>query len=590
MSDIVLFDLERQQVVSMSPYLRARDPDIHPDGKHVVFVANDGGKNLLVETDTAWADVTVLLPALGYRRLSGPRYGPDGAQVVVGVHDDGSGGEDLWLVGPRGARVLVADGSSNLAPSWTPDGEWILFVRPRRRLQRVRAARRHGGAVPPDARRGRAVLPRRGSDGGWVYAASYRSRGYDVARFRWDPARWTALGKAPTGGGAAPVAMRGRAGATPPAGSIALASAPAPAPATTPAPAPEPAGASDAVPLVSAPYRPWRFLTPQYAFPSVVFRRDTTQLGLRIGATDRLVLQAYELDLRDDTASRLPVGRVQLFDGRYTAAFDASITHEAVPLPTATTTLRSIAVASSLSLPLARDAVFPRLRPGAMFQAITLDATDYQAGPHVGVRHDSRFTQLGVGFPERGVFADLDLRCLWPVASGDSTPAVAVTLTLEGHHRLGLRHQALHLRLDGGAFVDGSANPRARFYAGGRQSFPFSLGSPLLLHGYPPLALSAPRLAVATAHYTLVLADIQRGPGTAPLFFGQLSLGVRAQAATGDFAPGGWTVPWSAGLELYQSLVAAHVIDLRASIGAYRGDPSTGGEHQVVVSLSFGAS
>ena len=45
-------------------------------GKHIVFVANEEGKNRLYQTDTAWANPKDLLGDVGYRRLSGPRYSP----------------------------------------------------------------------------------------------------------------------------------------------------------------------------------------------------------------------------------------------------------------------------------------------------------------------------------------------------------------------------------------------------------------------------------------------------------------------------------------------------------------------------------
>ena len=42
------------------------------------------------------------------------------------LHDPDTGGEDLVLASERGVEVLLADGAQNRAPSWTPDGRYVL--------------------------------------------------------------------------------------------------------------------------------------------------------------------------------------------------------------------------------------------------------------------------------------------------------------------------------------------------------------------------------------------------------------------------------------------------------------------------------
>src|SRR5262245_20867087 len=561
MSDIVLHDLESKTAVSLSPYLRARDPDIHPDGKHVVFVANGEGKNWLVETDTAWENTTVLLPAMGFRRLTGPRYAPDGKRVVVGVHNDDTGGEDLWITGPAGPEVLVADGASNLAPSFTPDGRWLLYSSDRTGVSNIyaldletRAVHRLTHVV------GGLFFPVADPEAGWIYVTSYTGRGYDVARFRWDPATWVAV-------------------ETQPVTSTTVAAA-------APPPAPRP--------IASRSYSASSFLAPQYAFPRLVLRRTGSQLGASVGAVDPLGIQKYEIDALYDTATRSPVGGVQFFDGHFASAIEATVTRDAVPLPASTdpqaaaqgTTLRTVTAAAGLSIPLAADRIFPRLRPGLLFQSMSRTDNDLHAGVHVGLRYDSRFAEMGLAFPEYGRLADFDVRQLFGLNAGAGN-MTALSLALESHHAIGPRRQALHLRLEGGMFLAGTGSDSARFYAGGRDSFPLSLASPFLLYGYPPLSIAATRLAVGGALYTISLADIERGLGTAPIFLGRLSGGLRVQAAARD--PGLGTIPWSAGAELHLGLVAGHVIDVRTSLGFYRGAPAAGGENQIVFTLATGA-
>jgi len=351
-------------------------------------------------------------------------------------------------------------------------------------------------------------------------------------------------------------------------------------------------------PVVSRAYAASSYLAPQYAFPRLVLRRTGSQVGVSVGAVDPLAIQKYEVDLLYDTATQTPVGGVQLFDGHFASAIEATVTRDAVPLPPASgaagvagqgATLRSVTAAAGLSVPLATDRIFPRLRPGLLFQSLSRSENELHAGMHVGLRYDSRFTELGLAFPEYGRLADLDVRQLFALNRGTGARNMtALSFAFETHHALGPRRQALHLRCEGGLFLVGTETESARFYAGGRDSFPSTLASPFLLYGYPPLSIAASRLVVGGALYTISLADIERGLGTAPLFLGRLSGGLRLQAAARD--PDLGSVPWAAGAELHLGLVAGHVIDVRASLGVYRGAPAAGGENQIIFTLTTGTS
>ncbi|MGH9870314.1 MAG: prolyl oligopeptidase family serine peptidase [Candidatus Polarisedimenticolia bacterium] len=67
------------------------------------------------------------------KRLGAPSVSPDGAWAVVSVtaYDlkEDKGKTDLWLVSTRGAeaRRLTTHDAGDSNPSWSPDGQWILF-------------------------------------------------------------------------------------------------------------------------------------------------------------------------------------------------------------------------------------------------------------------------------------------------------------------------------------------------------------------------------------------------------------------------------------------------------------------------------
>src|SRR5262249_8507888 len=205
-------------------------------------------------------------------------------------------GEDWGRTGPAGAEALVADGSSNVAPSFTADGRWLLYSSDRTGVFEIyaldlgtRAVHRLTHVV------GGLFFPVADPAAGWVYVTSYTGRGYDVARFRWDPATWVVLGTVPV-------------------------TSPNVTP-TSPAPPP---------PVVSRAYAAPSFLAPQSAFPRLVLRRTGSQVGVSVGAVDPLAIQKYEIDLLYDTATQTPVGGVQFFDGHFASAIEATVTRDAV--------------------------------------------------------------------------------------------------------------------------------------------------------------------------------------------------------------------------------------------------------------------
>jgi serine/threonine protein kinase len=65
-----------------------------------------------------------------------PTFSPDGRQFAYSfdpepLKDDGRPDFDLWvrLVGGSEARRLTSDDTDDLAPSWSPDGRWIAYLR-----------------------------------------------------------------------------------------------------------------------------------------------------------------------------------------------------------------------------------------------------------------------------------------------------------------------------------------------------------------------------------------------------------------------------------------------------------------------------
>ncbi len=572
-SDLYIHDLKTQALAGISPWFRAREPDVHPDGKHLVFVANDLGRNRLLKCNTAWEEVEDLLGDVGNRRISAPRFSPDGTSVAVMLHDSETGGEDLVLVGPEGAEVLVADGAQNRTPSWTADGRYLVFSSDRdgvfnlyalelatRRLSRL--THTLGGLFHP------VVDPAQR----WVYATSYGARGYDVVRLRWEPRSWNLVSEP----------------------------APAEAPLATPedvlapwlegtplAPRKEEPSAVTEAPPASTAYQGWRSLGPQYLLPSLLLRPGTFQLGVALGAVDPLFFQHYELVLRYDLATRLPVGRLFYFDGRGSWALDAVLEHDAVPLGASGQLYRALEGRTSLTVPLGGEHSSTWLRPGLKARLLDYAERTFEVGGELALVSDTEFRQLGYSFAESGSSLRAGVEGWWNLAQG--TPSLAARLSLRTHQPLAWARHVLHLELDGAAYLVGRDSPNAVFGVGGQESFPFSLRSPLLLYGYAPNAIATTQALVATAHYTLPLAELGRGLGTLPLSFQRTSAALRVQAAAIDsLRPE--RLPLSAGVELHQDLMVGDLFGLGAQLGLYQGVPTLGGGTQVLFLLTSSES
>ena len=557
-SDLYIYDRKTSEIVTKSPLYRARDPDVHPDGQHIVFVVNEEGKNRLLMTDTAWQQAVDLLGDIGYRRISGPRFAPDGSTVVVSVHNETTGGEDLWLVASDATKVLVADGARNRDADFSADGRWLIYSSDRSGVYNIYAYDLHGGRLFKISHVvGGLFFPRLAPGDKYVYAVGYRARGYDVVRFAWDPSSWSEVTDMPAPRAFAP--------------KIDLTAVP-----TTDQAAQD--------------YSPGSELWPQTLSPSLLFRPDTYQIGGSVSATDPLFTHHYELALRYDRATDFPVGSFYYYNGSYRYAVDLSMSYDAFPVgDNDENRFRVLSGQLAAHIPLHRQGTHYYLRPAVWMQWVDFLGSSLFPGVSITAQYDTEFKQLGQSFAESGTLLEIGVRQTFPTRR-ESVFSTSLVTRVRTHLPIGWARHAVHLGLSAATFVAGREDPNALFYAGGQLSFPFSLTSPYLLYGYPPNALVGPAIVLASARYTLPLVNFQRGILSPPINLGRLSAGLILQAGVVDNLTPSVSIdrglPLSVGVELHQELVFGYLFGLRARIGVYRGDSRWGGLTQVIFSLS----
>jgi Tol biopolymer transport system component len=559
LSDIYIYDLKTQKIVGGTQNERARDPDIHPDGKHLVYVINSNGKNRLIENDTSFSSPIDLLGDVGYSRLSSPRYSPDGKWIALTAHHPSDGGEDLWLHDPSSNKtvVLLSNSHLNTSPSWTPDGKGLLFSSDVSGVSNIYYLELQSKKITRLSNvEGGLFYPIVDHENRWIYAVSYRGMGYDVARFRSNIERI----------------------ATP-----RFASEPKPFqnyPAVK--------GLSEAANLPlsrSTPYQGTRYLKPRYLVPNVMLRPGNSQFGFSMGSVDPLYFQHYSLDIRYDRRANLPVGSLYYFNGTSPLAFDLTLSHDVTLISGGNPFLRTFYGEAGLSLPFSEDENHFFLHPFLIYQSSEFVGHFKSFGLGTELRYDTTFKQIGHSFPERGSRLTLGAKQLVSINSNAGNPST-LNLNLASHAALPWPRHAVHLNLDGATFIGSKTGENNFFTIGGQPSFPYSTNSNFVFSGGGLAAAQTRSLALMTGLYTFSIKDIERGLGTSPFYFGRLSGGVKLQAAAIDEkARSGMGIPIGAGLEVYQTLVFGTLFEFTAQLGAYRTSPAVGSQSQILFLL-----
>ena len=193
--DLFAYNTESEQLQRLTTGDRAREPDVHPDGTHLVHVRNRQGSMELVERSIDNPDDKQILAGRHdwpadtdghWQQISQPVYTPDGDGVVFSWWRLDRRQRDLYRVDRHTGDIqaLTDSPAHDIDPSFGPDGI-LYFASNVDGVFNIHAMDVDGGQIWQVSNVLRGVFhPRVSDDGRWVYVYTYTHRGFEIARFR----------------------------------------------------------------------------------------------------------------------------------------------------------------------------------------------------------------------------------------------------------------------------------------------------------------------------------------------------------------------------------------------------------------------
>jgi dipeptidyl aminopeptidase/acylaminoacyl peptidase len=585
--DLFRVDLDTGRSERLTQGLRAREPDVSPDGRHVAFTVNDAGTTTLYLADLADVPGTArpLLRSRRWEQVFNPRFSPDGRQIAFSRWQRG-GYRDIWLFDRAEGRLTAVthDRAMDTAPAWSADGETLYFSSDRTGIANVYAYRLRRGTLTQltNVATG-AYQPAVSPDGETLVYVGYTSFGFDLFRLPMAEAL-----NAP----AAP--YRDRRPGTPAALNPPLFAGP------------------------SRPYRPLESLGPYQVLLELADNGFGPALGVSVGGEDFAGFHRW--------TGRASVGLTR------DPAFNVALRYEyrRSPLRFAGTLFRQVSRRGGLRLN-GRDEVWTEEAHGGdlglsyglpgVFRNQVLGAsyslTHLSAADPLLARAPPDPNQPPPVVPELGWLGRLRLswsysdveRYLYDISASNGTSLAvslgvsdpllgsqfrAVTFTWAltrfvplpwaSHHVLALRY--------GGGLSGGDLGRRGAFSVGGHApATPLDglLDGVILggtaLRGYAPFSRRGTQFHLAQVEYRLPLWRINRGPWTAPAYLNRVYGAIFVDA--GDAFFGAFDIETfrvGAGAEVLVDFTVGYLLPFTLRVGYARG-VMDGGDHQVYAHL-----
>jgi hypothetical protein len=566
-SDLYVVDPDVGRTRRLTRNARAADPDVSPDGRTIVCTLQSSGGRALA---------TMRLPRVGAigtpvtlveengTNFSAPRWSPDGRFIAAERRRPGGPSEIVVVdVAARTVRALVAaNHARNVSPAWMPDGRAVLFASDRDGAPfAIYSVPVSGGSLRRLEGAGVGVQrPVVSPDGADLVFVGYTAAGYDLFSLPLATATWRETG---------------------------VASVPSAEAVSGPPLSPEARMTPTSTPAPPSSYHPWRTLLPQFWMPVIESSEDELSAGAITGGTDALGRHAYAASVTWAGTRARPDWSFSYAYDRWWPTLFASISDDTDPWLDGDVRARELTAGALFTLRRVRY----HSATLAAFSASTdefdcaecprpVAATVTRRALHVGWSFNNART-FGYSISRESGAAFRATAESAPEALGSDATTGAVAADARAYVRAGPRHAVLAFRA-AGASSWGDHRRRRVFSASGAgpQADDFDIGTNAigLLRGFDSAAVAGDRAIVANADFRFPIRRIQRGFGTAPVFFRTLHGAAFADAANA------WTqrfhradVRRSFGAELSLDTVIGYQLPLTFTAGiAWRDDPANG--------------
>ncbi len=139
-SDVFLYDLTTGRKRRLTFNNRAYDPDFSPDDSLIVYVSNSSGQSNLVLMNIKTGEKRQLTDNRDSCVYHRPRFSPGGRLIAVGVWRPG-GNVDIEIIDRETGWVLsiTSDRAGDIFPVWSRTGKFLFFVSDRNGLYNLYA-------------------------------------------------------------------------------------------------------------------------------------------------------------------------------------------------------------------------------------------------------------------------------------------------------------------------------------------------------------------------------------------------------------------------------------------------------------------
>lgn len=182
--DLFREDLDTHRVERLTNGLRAREPDISPDGRQITFTTNAAGTTHLWIAELRDVEGTArrLLENDSFDQVFNPRFSPDGRTIAISRWQRG-GYRDIQLVDVETGRIMdvTHDRALDTGPCWSADGETLYFSSDRTGIANIYAFRPTSGTLRQITNVvSGAYQPAVSADGEHLVYVGYTSFGFDL--------------------------------------------------------------------------------------------------------------------------------------------------------------------------------------------------------------------------------------------------------------------------------------------------------------------------------------------------------------------------------------------------------------------------